>query len=176
MAIVKKLKYSWDDLSRRDKTDILTVAMMRHIFINSHNLKIGMREVNVNIGKNKPNLRIDVLEINRKKNELVGYEVKSCIQDFRTDKKWDKYLTLINQLYFVFDKDTFEKHQTEILEKIGNNAGIYTYNPTLGWVSLVKGVKFTQLDEKQEVFYRTILFNYLFRHASRQMQKREMEE
>lgn len=159
------INYNWKELTRRDKTDIMVTDVMRHIYITGHCQKIGMREINVNVGKNKSNLRIDVLEINRKKNELVGYEIKSCIADFRSDKKWEKYLNLVNQLYFVFDCETFEKHKEEILSKIGNKAGIYKYNPKSHWLILVLGVKFTELPQKDEVFFRTILFNYLFRKA-----------
>lgn len=168
MGIVhlKRLKYEWDALSRSDKTSIITTAMMRNIFINGNGYRIGMKEINVNIGKYKNNLRIDVLEINKRKNVLIGYEVKSCIQDFRTDKKWEKYLGLINQLYFVFDNETFEKHKEEILEKICDKAGVYTYNITTNWISFVQSGKYFALEPKDEVFYRTILFNYLWRRAN----------
>ena len=159
------LYYDWNELNRADKTSIITSAVMRDIYIRGNNSRIGMREINVNIGKNKPNLRIDVLEINRNKNILVGYEVKSCIQDFRTDKKWEKYLDLVNQLYFVFDEKTYTDHKEEIESKIGNKAGVYKYNPCFRGVSLVHGVKFKDLPLKDENFYRKILFNYLFRRA-----------
>lgn len=167
--MITKLKYNWNELSRGDKTDIITVAVMRNIFLRGNNHQVGMREINVNIGKNKRNLRIDVLQIDRNKNELVGYEVKSCIQDFRTDKKWEKYLDLINQLYFVFDSETYEKHEKEILEKINGKAGVYVYNTTCRWLTLKQSVKVTQLPLKNEEFYRIILFNYLFRKALRAM-------
>ena len=164
-ARLSKLHYKWDDLTRRDKTDIMTVAVMRQIYINGNGYRIGMREINVNIGKNKNNLRIDVLEINKRKNFLVGYEVKSCIQDFRTDKKWRNYLNLINQLYFIFDLKTFEAHKEEILEKIGNDAGVYTYNPDREWLTLQQGGRAFKVEEKDETFYRVILYNYLWRRA-----------
>ena len=114
-------------------------------------------------------MRIDVLQIDRNKNELDGYEIKSCIQDFRTDKKWNNYLELVNRLYFVFDDETYDKHEAEILEKIGDKAGIYIYNINTNWVQLKKGVAITKLPLKNEEFYRTILFNYLFRNALKAM-------
>lgn len=169
--MITRLKYNWKELNRRDKTSMITAAVMRNIFIRGNNTRIGLREINVNIGKNKNNLRIDVLEINRAKNVLVGYEIKSCIQDFRSDNKWEHYLTLINQLYFVFDSETFKDHKEEILDKIGDKAGVYTYNPTAEWVILQKGVKYTDLPAKDETFYRTILFNYLFRKAIREVNR-----
>ena len=170
---ITKLRYNWSELTRHDKTDIMTVAVMRHIFIRGNNHQVGLREINVNIGKNKNNLRIDVLQIDRNKNELDGYEVKSCIQDFRTDKKWHNYLELVNRLYFVFDTDTYEKYEAEILEKIGNKAGIYVYRPAGNWLILKKGVKLTELPAKNEEFYRIILFNYLYRKATKELQKCE---
>lgn len=169
MAIIHKLKYNWEELSRPDKTDIMTVATMRHIFIRGNNHQVGMREININIGKHKRNLRIDVLQIDRNKNELDAYEIKSCIQDFRTDKKWENYLDLVNRLYFVFDNETFKTYKDEILSKIDNKAGIYTYSPTLGWLSLQQGGKYTELPPKGEEFYRTILFNYLYRKALKEV-------
>lgn len=165
----KRLKYNWKELNRRDKTDIMTVAIMRQILMRGNNSRIGMREVNVNIGKNKSNLRIDVLEINRQKNVLVGYEIKSCIEDFRADKKWEKYLNLINQLYFVFDINTYEQYTVEILKRIGDKAGIYVFNPAIDAIYLIMGVTYKELPGKDETFYRTILFNYLFRKALREI-------
>lgn len=167
---VTKLKYNWNELNRRDKTDIMTVAVMRNIFIRGNNHQVGMREINVNIGKGKNNLRIDVLRIDRNKNELTGFEIKSCIEDFRTDKKWQNYLELINALYFVFDSETYEKHEAEILKKLDNKAGVYVY--TLhGFLLLKQGAKYTELLPKDNDFYRIILFNYLFRKALKEVNR-----
>lgn len=138
---------------------------MRNIFINGNGRRIGVREINVNIGKNKSNMRIDVLEINRKGNILVGYEIKSCIQDFRTDKKWRNYLSIINQLYFVFDSSTYDKHKNEIMQSVGNDAGIYVYNEKTRFLRFEHGGKFFTNEEKGADFYRIILFNYLLRNA-----------
>lgn len=171
MTIVKKLKYNWLELTRHDKTDIMTAAVMRNILIRGNNHQVGLREVNVNIGKNKSNLRIDVLQIDRNKNELDGYEIKSCIQDFRADKKWQNYLELVNRLYFVFDSITYEKYEAEMLEKINNRAGIYVYNTNSGWLTLKQGCKYTELPPKNEEFYRIILFNYLFRKAIKEVNR-----
>ena len=147
-----RLKYNWSELTRRDKTDIMTVAVMRNICIRGNNHQIGLREVNVNIGKGKNNLRIDVLQIDRNKNELDGYEIKSCIQDFRTDKKWQNYLSLVNRLYFVFDEDTWDKHSAEILEKIDKKAGIYVYKPAGDWIMLVDGGNTQNFRQKMNNF------------------------
>lgn len=165
LSDIQEYNYNWNDLTRGDKTSIITTAMMRNILINGNGYKIGLPEINVNIGKYKKNLRIDILEINKRKNFLVGYEVKSCIQDFRTDKKWENYLELINQLYFIFDIYTYEKYKEEILNKLDNKAGVYTYCPERRCIIFQKGCKSFDLPEKEEIFYRTILFNYLLRKA-----------
>ena len=166
-----RLKYNWCELNRGDKTSIMTASIMKYIFLRGNNHQIGMREINVNIGKHKPNMRIDVLQIDKNKNELDGYEIKSCIQDFRTDKKWNNYLDFVNRLYFVFDDETYDKHEAEILEKIGDKAGIYIYNINTNWVQLKKGVAITKLPLKNEEFYRKILFNYLYRIALREVNR-----
>ena len=47
MAIIhlKRLRYEWKELSRGDKTSIITAAMMKHIYINGNGYRIGMREI-----------------------------------------------------------------------------------------------------------------------------------
>ena len=160
------MNYKWKDLSRAEKTSIITSSMMKDIYINGGGYRIGLKEININIGKYKKQLRIDILEINKRKNVLIGYEIKSCIQDFRTDKKWEKYLDLVNKMYFVFDNETFENYREEILKKIKNKAGVYVYNINRKMIFFVQDGKYFNLEEKNEMFYRIILFNYLWRKAN----------
>jgi hypothetical protein len=80
-------------------------------------------------------------------------------------------LGLVNQLYFVFDIETYKNNLEEIVKKIDNKAGIYVYSPISERIHLIDGVKFTELEEKDETFYRTILFNYLFRNGLKSMNK-----
>nr|DAT89584.1 MAG TPA: DNA repair protein MmcB-like [Caudoviricetes sp.] len=163
--VAKRLFYNWGDLSRRDKTDIITVATMKTIFLRGNSRKVGLREVNINIGKGKPNLRADVLQIDRNKNEIESYEIKSCIEDFRTDKKWEKYLALVNRLNFVFDSETLEKYKEEIYEKIGDKASIYSYNDNGELIYLQKSSRINEIQAPNADFYRVVLFNYLSRKA-----------
>ena len=46
MAIIhlNRMRYKWEDLSRRDKTDIITIAMMRNICINGNGYRIGIQK------------------------------------------------------------------------------------------------------------------------------------
>lgn len=63
-------------------------------------------------------LRADFLALNTKR-EIIIVEVKSCVQDFRTDKKWHKYLPYCNKLYFALPFDVWEKLKSEIPKGIG---------------------------------------------------------
>ena len=63
-------------------------------------------------------LRADFLALNTKR-EIIIVEVKSCVQDFRTDKKWHKYLPYCNKLYFALTPKVWEKLKTEIPKGIG---------------------------------------------------------
>lgn len=62
-------------------------------------------------------LRADVLSLNTKAS-LVITEVKSCIEDFRTDNKWHNYLKYCNRLYFAVDAQFWTRHQDELLEAV----------------------------------------------------------
>lgn len=49
--------------------------------------------------------RLDVLGIGYGM-ELVGIEIKSCWEDFRTDKKWPSYMDFLNRMYILADEPT----------------------------------------------------------------------
>ena len=48
--------------------------------------------------------RADVMAVGAK-GELVIVEVKSCLQDFRTDHKWPEYAPYCDRFYFAVDCD-----------------------------------------------------------------------
>lgn len=52
--------------------------------------------------------RLDVLGIGYGM-ELVGIEIKSCWEDFRTDKKWPSYMDFVNRMYVLADEPTAVK-------------------------------------------------------------------
>lgn len=158
----KMFKSVFNKLKRREKTKIITDCVLHHILINGNGTKIGLPEINVNIGKNKSNLRIDVLQIHKQKDELIGYEVKSCIADFRTDNKWDNYLGLVNYLYFIIDEDTYKQHEVEILAKIDNKCGLYLYNCERDWISVKFHSPYYESNNPENI-YQVMLFNYLLR-------------
>lgn len=53
-------------------------------------------------------LRADVLAMNMGQ-RLVIVEVKSSVQDFTTDKKWQQYAKYCDQFYFAMGRDTYDK-------------------------------------------------------------------
>lgn len=63
-------------------------------------------------------LRADFLALNIKR-QIIIVEVKSCVEDFKTDKKWRKYLPYCNKLYFALTPDVWDKLKAEIPQGIG---------------------------------------------------------
>jgi hypothetical protein len=78
--------------------------------------------------------RADVLAVS-----LMGWitigEVKSCVHDYTTDKKWKTYLEHCNRFYFVFTHDTYTKLKTRLKEDLkGTGAGVLVLNPKTGYL------------------------------------------
>ena len=68
----------------------------------------------------KTDIRFDVFAIRthwNKASEIRIYEIKSCRQDFVSDKKWQKYLPYCTHFYFVAPKGAIKPE--ELPEKIG---------------------------------------------------------
>jgi len=53
--------------------------------------------------------RADVMAVGRR-GEIVIVEVKSCLQDFRTDQKWPEYAPYCDRFYFAIDCDFPKEH------------------------------------------------------------------
>lgn len=64
----------------------------------------------------------DVIEID-KNNKVIIYEVKSCLQDFRSDKKWQNYLQYCDLFYFVAPYEVIQK----IKDELPKNVGLYNF-------------------------------------------------
>lgn len=105
-------------MSRKETTETLTC-------IAGHYLRKKRYSTYAEIGCiRRARLRADVAGLNMK-GEIVFCEVKSCWQDFQTDKKWHKYLEYCNKFYFVFDAEVYAKYEDKIKEKIkGSGAGV----------------------------------------------------
>jgi hypothetical protein len=50
---------------------------------------------------------------------IILVEVKSSVADFRTDKKWHKYLPFSNKTYFAMAPEVYEKVKDQIPKGIG---------------------------------------------------------
>ena len=59
----------------------------------------SLREVGLANGR-----RADLMAVGRR-GEIVIVEVKSCLQDFRTDQKWPEYASYCDRFYFAIDCD-----------------------------------------------------------------------
>lgn len=64
----------------------------------------------------------DVIEIDRN-NKVIIYEIKSCLQDFRRDKKWQNYLQYCDLFYFVAPFEVIQK----IKDELPKNVGLYNF-------------------------------------------------
>ena len=87
------------------------------------------------------NKRFDLFSIEPKKRWVVIHEIKSCRQDFLTDKKWQSYLKYCNQLMFVspkgaIDKDELPKEAGLIYAFRYRRRATDLYNKTNWWTGL----------------------------------------
>jgi len=91
-------------------------------------------------------LRADVIGFT-----MGGYvtvvEVKSCVQDLRTDKKFRQYLEFSNKLYFAFSEETYSKVKDELPKDLG--IGIMVATP-LGNIRVVQAAKFREMDAETQ--------------------------
>lgn len=71
--------------------------------------------------------RLDVLAIDLGA-RIIAVEIKSCLADFRTDKKWRSYLPYTNRMYMCFPKSVIESRVfPEIKEELkAEGVGILT--------------------------------------------------
>ena len=82
--------------------------------------------VNFEIGL-KNGLRADVLSVSMQ-SKITMIETKSSVQDFRNDKKWQRYLDYCHQMYFCMDVKTYKKVKLEIPKGIG----VFVVSDSLG--------------------------------------------
>ncbi len=79
--------------------------------------------------------RLDVMAMDFVGN-VVGLEIKSCLADFRSDKKWREYLSHTTQLFFVFPPSIMKSRCfPEIKEELkAEGVGILTLSETTGLI------------------------------------------
>lgn len=85
--------------------------------------------------------RADVIG-NRIRGNLVMVEVKSSVEDFRTDKKWPEYMRsrMVDQFYFIFTEDVWAKIQArpDLAKRIQRTPGVILLDPKTGYAYVKK--------------------------------------
>jgi hypothetical protein len=109
-----------ESLSRKRITDIVTETALRYFARNGYSV---YPEVGIQSGGN---LRADVLAMNMK-GKVTIIEVKSCWQDFATDKKWINYLPYCNKFYFCIPYHLFNSEKGQFIKTVcqENKIGLF---------------------------------------------------
>lgn len=127
--------------SRREITEILTRAVTLYLVDRRYSVH---HEIGV-----KTRRRLDILSLNYK-GHIIGIEVKSCIDDYRSDQKWRTYLPYVNKLYFCFPAEMWDKHKERLKTEIGSDAGVMVVETLAnGFIraKVVKAVAERELDK-----------------------------
>jgi hypothetical protein len=90
--------------------------------------------------------RADVLAIKMDGN-IVVCEVKSCVSDFTSDKKWESYLPNSNKMYFVVYGDWIDKYADAIKEK---GVGIMKLSKRTGHIYVSHNAKWRPMTGKDK--------------------------
>jgi len=95
--------------------------------------------------------RLDMLCMDFRTN-LVGVEVKSCLADYRSDKKWRNYLPYVHRMYFCFPQSVMESRVfPSIKEELkSEGVGILTLAPS-GKITCALKCKVREVDEERRL-------------------------
>lgn len=129
-------------MSRRETTSILTQATVHYL---SHKRYSCHIEIGIESWGKK---RLDILALNTK-GDLIGCEVKSCVADYRSDKKWRTYLPYTNKMYMVFSealwaKEKFRKKVSKELKEHG--VGVLVLSEKSGYIRVAQNAKKRKVD------------------------------
>lgn len=138
---------------RKTKTELLTKAAVGYFV--KKNFGVNVEIAVIPWGRR----RADVMAVDRK-GHIVICEVKSCKEDYATDKKWHTYLNFCHQFYFVMCKQTWEKVGSSITNK---DAGVMILSPISGFLKVVKNAPKRKLDEKTQ---RDLILRLAWRNAT----------
>lgn len=71
--------------------------------------------------------RLDVMALDLA-SRITGVEVKSCLADYRSDKKWRSYLPYVNRMYMCFPKSVIDSRVFPEIkaELVAEGVGILT--------------------------------------------------
>lgn len=104
-------------VSKRDIVNALkeaTVSYFAHLRYSCH-FEIGIQAW----GRR----RADMLAVNLK-SEVVLAEIKSSLEDYTSDRKWQNYLGYADKMYFIFTQDTFDRLKERGLLKDIKDEGV----------------------------------------------------
>ena len=147
-SYVAPSRVEFTSLSRPDRTAFITEAVVRYWISKRYSCHIELGLVK------RGNLRADVFCLNTK-SDIVITEVKSCWQDFKTDKKWFKYRPFCMRMYFAIDEALFASHGTKILEAIeGFYCGLIVIDAT---GNAAVRLKTSRMKMKNEVLARMLI-------------------
>lgn len=136
-------------MSRKETTALLTRAVTLYLVDRRYSVH---QEIGI-----KSRRRLDILSLNYK-GHIIGVEVKSCLDDYRSDQKWRSYLPYVNKLYFCFPIEMWEKHKERLKTEIGKDAGVMVVETTAnGFIrtKIVKSVNDNPVDKQ------VLLQNYI---------------
>lgn len=130
--------------SRRTIADCLKQATM------SYFLKKGFScfaELGLNSwGK----LRGDVVCLNLK-GTIVLCEIKSSVQDYKTDRKWSNYLEYCNKMYFVMSEPVFLSLKEVLKTDLkGTGVGVLILCPKTGYLKSVMSAATVKMTGKNK--------------------------
>ena len=134
---------------RKDIADGLKKATCSYLLRKGYacHIEIGIAR----FGKRKA----DVLAVNLK-GELVIGEVKSCVSDFTSDRKWQAYLPSCNKYYWIFTQHTAQllEENFDSFRKLG--CGVLALCPVSGYLKCIVPAKYRKMlgSEKRHIITR----------------------
>lgn len=143
----------------RKKIAASTYAQLAANFTNKN--YVVNREISFNVNKRK-RIRADLIALNMKK-EVIIVEIKSCLQDFLTDKKYTEYKRFCHKLYIGTDLETAEKIKPLVDKEVGIIVGNRVY----------KGARRREIKEED---FMQVLLRFAFRNADYNRFKRHSRE
>ena len=132
-------------MNRKQITEALTSACVFHYAKKNYSchVEIAVGEWNAQ--------RLDILCFNYKR-EFIGIEVKSCVADYTSDKKWRNYLEtgLMNKFYFCITKKMWdnEKFRAKLKEDLKPHGVGIIVLWTNGYVTIKQNAKRMETKEK----------------------------
>lgn len=136
----------------------MKIAVARHL------VKRGLA-VNLEVGlETWGRRRADVLAMDFSGERITIVEIKSGVQDFRTDHKWKTYLSRCTQFYFCFTRDTWEKLKDEV--PTSKKVGVFVLEECSNyWHYNVRAIRSSRVREIDPEIAHEIALRLAFRGA-----------